>query len=406
MLKEVLTVSCDGENQASSLFQEIDPMSGNVIYDHQGESSLRNAFGINALTKHVYSASNRRSILQLSCLGPTNSENKGYRSIVCPEKIDLIALSTSSENQLMATASGSAIQLWEIRSGWKSREICEKSHDISKLIFAGNDRLLISGSKDGKVNVWDVSEILNSFEEVFPSLSSSHHKSAITDLYACNPSASFLVWSCSEDHSCQLYNVFDGEIKVKLALEASPQCLVCSAAILTVYVGLNNGDISVFTRENKRCFDDDTASKSCFLTGHKSTVTCLSISQFGSMLASGGIDKRVCLWDTFSRTCLKVINQSGPVLNIMFVSYVSNGEFSVPPIFMNDCKTIGCYLVELPILPKAQHYKKIRLWDMVDTETDSDYNESARLRDEIHRLKKVNVELMKNKLCNVRCEKA
>jgi transcription initiation factor TFIID subunit 5 len=34
------------------------------------------------------------------------------------------------------------------------------------------------------------------------------------------------------------------------------------------------------------------------LTGHTDTIRALSFSQEGSMLASGGLDNTVCLWNT------------------------------------------------------------------------------------------------------------
>lgn len=56
-------------------------------------------------------------------------------------------------------------------------------------------------------------------------------------------------------------------------------------------------------------------------------MNCLSISLDDFTLASGSADGTIRIWDTYSRQCIKVINQNAEVTNI---------EFKLRTIFFND----------------------------------------------------------------------
>ena len=50
-------------------------------------------------------------------------------------------------------------------------------------------------------------------------------------------------------------------------------------------------------------------------TGHTRDVLCLTISSDGTRLASGGSEKRICVWDTATMTHLKTFTQHrGPIM--------------------------------------------------------------------------------------------
>lgn len=59
------------------------------------------------------------------------------------------------------------------------------------------------------------------------------------------------------------------------------------------------------------------------LAGHNDDIISMAIGGDGKRLATGGSDKRICIWDTSSMTHLKTFSQHrGPVmvLNFLFKS--------------------------------------------------------------------------------------
>lgn len=86
-----------------------------------------------------------------------------------------------------------------------------------------------------------------------------------------------------------------------------------------MYTGCKDGviekwDLSDSRRPKKVAHVPRAKDKKVF-KGHMKDVLCLAISSDGKRLASGGGDKRICVWDTAAMTPLKTFTQHrGPIM--------------------------------------------------------------------------------------------
>lgn len=112
-----------------------------------------------------------------------------------------------------------------------------------------------------------------------------------------------------------------------------------------IYIGCKNGiiekwdissEIPVRTEQVRRVRD-----KKVF-TGHLDDVLCMAISSDGGRIATGGSDKRICVWNTDTMQHLKTFTQHrGPVMVPPFPPCPSNPPLSFPCdllswIYVND----------------------------------------------------------------------
>ena len=95
--------------------------------------------------------------------------------------------------------------------------------------------------------------------------------------------------------------------------------------LLGVGTGISNGagscEISIF--------DVRTGAKATSLIGHSDLVTALSFSENGYLLASGGTDGMMCIWDL--RGATKVVHsmsmQSDPSASVLDVKFDYSGKY-------------------------------------------------------------------------------
>nr|KAF6402862.1 WD repeat domain 18 [Rousettus aegyptiacus] len=73
-------------------------------------------------------------------------------------------------------------------------------------------------------------------------------------------------------------------------------------------------DLCTWPGQREKSFQPDQDSGKVF-RGHRSQVTCLSVSTDGSVLLSGSHDETVRLWDVQSKQCIRTVTLKGPVTN-------------------------------------------------------------------------------------------
>lgn len=220
--------------------------------------------------------------------------------------------------------------------------------NVTCLRVTPNNKYLITGSDDTTINVWDLHELLNrEVEFLKPTSTWNSHSMKINDLFVSETSDR--VVSASADQTCKFWNLYsDKPFPTETILfDAIPTTCMLDHMELTFFAGLANGTIfsmpiKSVTLESNKLAKDELGNRS--FVGHKQKVTCLSISCDDTTLASGSEDATVRVWDTYSKQCIKIIQQNGAVTNLSFQSrarFFNDEKNIVPDLFSRYANDSG-----------------------------------------------------------------
>ncbi len=173
---------------------------------------------------------------------------------------DILSLSCSPDNQLLATTSADrTIKLWKLPGGQLTGTLTGHAGAVMASRFLDNSKL-VSASEDMTVKLWD----LQTQKEIYSKM----------------------------DH-----------IKPIRALDVSPD---------GKWIASGGGDKEVIVR--------DAASGEIVkrLKKHENWIRCLAFSPDGKMLASASDDKKIFLWDIESGTVIKEFPQHGWTYDLKF----------------------------------------------------------------------------------------
>jgi len=178
-----------------------------------------------------------------------------------------VSLTVGKDSHAVSASWDGSIRLWDLASG-ESKRFVGHSGDVMSVVFAPDNRRVISGSRDKTVKLWN---ILGQCKQTFPKV----HKDWVSAV-RCTPAAAgkdSQVVSASWDHSIKVWTPLDS------------------------------------TRLN-------VAHN---LAEHTGYINAISLSPDGSLCASGGKDGIVMLWDINEGTNLTSHN-GGDVINALAFS--------------------------------------------------------------------------------------
>jgi hypothetical protein len=240
-------------------------------------------------------------------------------------------LAFSPDLKTMATAGpDNAVLLWDVEKGEVQATLKGHRQTVQTLAFAPNGKLLATGGDDNTVRLWDLAT--NESKAPFTT-----HVGAI--LFVEFAPAGDVLASGSADGTIKLWNVEQGNERGTLAgygkgpIAFSPDGALLAAGgsrlnsenaskgvvkIWDVKTGADKGTIKGYPQEvysvsfspngkllaagsfeTIKLWDVGTLKEQAVLApGSKVTVGCLAFSPNGSMLAVGGSNKAVTLWDT------------------------------------------------------------------------------------------------------------
>lgn len=234
----------------------------------------------------------------------------------------VLCLSASKCGNFLALGIQEKVFILEVYSGRILNVLTRHLQNVSCIRFSANDRYLITASDDSLILAWDFNEVLNTEREYLkPSFTWSAHSMRINNLFVSHLSDRIV--SVSSDQTCKIWS-FGSESSAptqNLLFQAAPTSCCFDNLESNLYVGLVNGtilgiSIKTILHDTDKLMTDSMDNKS-FL-GHNKKITCLSVSLDDFTLASGSDDCTIRIWDTQSRQCVKIINNSGEITNLQF----------------------------------------------------------------------------------------
>ncbi|PSB56203.1 NB-ARC domain-containing protein [Chamaesiphon polymorphus] len=210
------------------------------------------------------------------------------------------SVSFSPDGRMLASGSNDAsLRLWDLQTGQCQTLLADAAGAVGAVCFSPNGRILASGSCDGSVRLWHLSDrlCLTTLQGHFQRVRSVSFSADGLLLASGSEDGLVKLWDVQTQQCLQTLH---GHTSGVWTVAFSP---AIDRPILGVGQMLASGadDFTV------RLWDVGSGQCLRTLQGHTSWVHSVRFSPDGQLLASGSIDFSVRLWDVQSGQCLNVL---------------------------------------------------------------------------------------------------
>ncbi|KAJ5719713.1 hypothetical protein N7493_007291 [Penicillium malachiteum] len=212
----------------------------------------------------------------------------------------------SPDGRLLVTGSGDdTVRLWDTATGGLQQTLGGYSDWAYSVAFSTDGRVLASGSEDNTVRLWDIAT--DSLQQTLEG------HSGLVNTVAFSPDGRLLA-SGSDDSTIRLWDTATGSLQQTLEDHSD---WVKSVAFSPDSRLLVSGSYD----NTVRLWDTATGDLRQTIEGHLGRVYSVTFSSDGRLLASGSGDNTVRLWDTATGTLQQTLEgHSGWISSIAFSS--------------------------------------------------------------------------------------
>ncbi|XP_069705161.1 protein FAN-like [Periplaneta americana] len=200
-------------------------------------------------------------------------------------------LTWGKKNQVLVSGSWDcSVRIWQgVDKGRRikpaSSIVAQFDHDahITCLSLNRDNTLLVSGTEDGDIFVWSMES--QSLNQQFPRHNDTVHAAVFS------PDGNKLV-SCSEDKTFKVFDLSSGMQVYMKTLNEELRCLCWDGC--TLLLGGSCGSMYIWDLVHVELLKQ--------ITAHIGGVTAIAVSDDGTLIASGGEDHRVVIWEPLSES--------------------------------------------------------------------------------------------------------
>jgi WD40 repeat protein len=247
----------------------------------------------------------------------------------------VFALAFSPDGKYLATGCNDRhgfIKIWDSTSGLLVKTLRGHADAVLSLAYSQDGKRLLSASYDRTAILWDLESGESKtfkghegwvFSAAFAPPAKENEKE--TRIVTASQDGTVMVWSIATQKPGP---PFQGHLGPVYAARFSPDGrFVASAGYDKRVLLWRPEDVKPFDYEIYRT--DREAASPVFdsLDGHTAGVSCLRFSPNGKLLASGGHDNTVCVWDVEKRKLLKTLRgHAGRVRSVAFAPQLPDVE--------------------------------------------------------------------------------
>ncbi|XP_041475466.1 WD repeat-containing protein 18-like [Lytechinus variegatus] len=318
-MEALLSTDTSGQLWTASL---VDPFTGSSLATFKSGYSCHRS--LCSTKERLIIASKDRPILSVWDFRGSRKDGQPQRQM-CPGIVS--ALATSADHHYIAAGIAEKVHIWQLTDGMLVAVLTTHYQTVTKVCFTDDGSHIVTASKDNMILIWEMSEVVHQCtlgKSCSPLHVVSGHTLPVTDLFvgAGGPMAHII--SASQDHSCKVWELCSGQQLCNLLFDVPVECVTADGAETCMFAGCSDGAIYLVhlfdegSSQERHISKSDQSAVNVF-QGHSSSVTCLSVSLDGSMLASGSTDNTARIWDIGSGQCIRVIQHKASVGAVQFV---------------------------------------------------------------------------------------